>query len=347
MRDFDRVCDFGSLYKAHLKACKGKRHKRDVMSFEMNLAYHLSELQEQLINETYEMSGYRHFYVHEPKLRDIYEVAHVDKVLMHVLCDEVLIPRLSPHFIYDNAACQVGKGTHFAMDRFSKFLREQMKVRGRDFYVLKCDISKYFASINHVVLKEKLARKIADPNVLKLINGLIDSYHTNDRPRFGIPLGNQTSQWFALFYMSDFDHFVKERLGVRGYIRYMDDFVLIHDDPKFLWSALAEIERFLSVGLNLRLNPKTAVIKVSRGVEFLGWRFVVAANGRVIRRVKVQSKARIRKGLRRIGRGYAHGNLKFNDVCQRVCSYEGHLRHGNAHYLSQKLMSEVSLEFMD
>ena len=159
MTDFEKICDFTFLYRAHLKARKGKRNKRDVMAFELNLSHHLSVLQDMLRCGTYQMSGYRHFQVYEPKKRDIYEVDHVDKVVMHVLCDEVSLPRLSSHFIYDNAACQKGKGTHFAMRRFTKFLYEGFRKNGKQFYVLKCDISKYFANINHDVLKKQLTKK--------------------------------------------------------------------------------------------------------------------------------------------------------------------------------------------
>ena len=167
---------------------------------------------------------------------------------------------------------------------------------------------------------------------------MIDSYHTEGRVGLGLPLGNQTSQWFDLFYMSGFDHFVKEHLAIRGYIRYMDDFIFVHHDRHFLWRTLETIERFLWDELGLGLNPKTAVIKVSRGVEFLGWRFFVSRRGKVIKRLKTQSKLRYRRGIMRLGKDYERGLIRFSDVLQSVASYDGHLKHGNAYQLKKNTM---------
>ena len=336
LNDFEKICDFSALYLAHLKACKGRSHKQGVMEFQINLAHSLSNLQESLLNKTYQMSGYSYFRVYEPKKRDIYETIHIDKIVMHVLCDKVLDFRLSPHFIYDNAACQKGKGTHFALNRFTLFLQREFRRNGQEFYVLKCDISKYFASINHDILKSLLRKKIKNTNVLDLLDHFIDSYETRDGSGTGLPLGNQTSQWFALFYMSEFDHFVKEKLGVKHYIRYMDDFVFVHHDKNYLWVVLTKIERFLWDNLGLRLNLKTAIIKVNCGVEFLGWRFFVNNRGQVVKRLKRQSMLRYYRGLSQLSARFEKNLIGFSDVMQVTASYTGHLRYGHTYRLNQR-----------
>ena len=341
MTDFEKICSFDALYRAHLKAKKGKARKKEVLAFELNLNPSLEMLRTSLKNGTYRMSGYRYFRIYEPKGRDIYETCHIDKIVMHALCDEVLLPRLSPHFIYDNAACQVGKGTHFAMRRFTEKLVYYYKHHGRDFYVLKCDISAYFASIHHGTLEKLLRKLIKDEGVMDLLSHFIASYEDGDKSGVGLPLGNQTSQWFALFYLSEFDHYVKESLRIKGYMRYMDDFLLIHEDKIFLLEVLEEIGVYLEFYLGLTLNPKTAVIKASAPVEFLGWRFFIGANGGIVRRLKAQSKMRYKRGIGDKFSQFKMGAITFVALVQSVESYDGHLRHGNAYRLRMGVMGDL------
>lgn len=197
-----------------------------------------------------------------------------DKIIQHSLCDNVLGPLLSKTFIYDNYASQKGKGTHFGLDRLKSFMQRYYRQFGADGWVLKCDISKYFYRINHDVLKSQLRRVIHDPDVLWLLDLIIDS---TDGP--GIPIGNHTSQWFAILYLSGMDHMIKERLGIKFYGRYMDDFYLIHPDKEYLLYCLEEIRKFL-VPLGLELNHKTAVFPLSQGIDFLGFRTYMTDSGK-------------------------------------------------------------------
>lgn len=340
MNDYDLVCGFESLYRAHYKAKKGKAQKVDVLHFESNLAHNLMILQDELKNGIYEMKGYRYFRVYEPKMRNIFEVKHVDKIVMHAVCDEVLLPRLSPHFIYDNAACQKGKGTHFALKRFSEKLVRYHKYYGREFYVLKCDISAYFASIDHSILRKLLRKLIKDEKVITLLSHFIDSYWEEGTEGIGLPLGNQTSQWFALYYLSGFDHYVKEKLGVKGYIRYMDDFLLIHKDKSYLFEILDEINRYLNKELGLKLNPKTSVVKATTPIEFLGWRFFICEKGEILRKLKAQSKMRYRRKMRIRRIQFFNEEISFVSLAQVVASYDGHLGHGNTYLLRKKVMAD-------
>jgi len=278
MPGYDELCSFENLYKAHKAARKGKRHKREVIEFEMNLAENLCQLQQELQARTYKQRGYYHFMVHESKARSIYAPYYIDRVVQHCLCDNILAPVLEPRLIHDNAACRVGKGTHFAIHRLSSFLTAHYGRHGAAGYFLKCDIKKYFDNIDHAVLKQKLARMFRDPDLFRLLCNIIESYEKT--PGKGLPLGNQCSQWFALYYLDSLDRLVKERLCVRHYTRYMDDFVLVHEDKAFLRECLQEITTHCRNALGLELNRKTQIFPIQNGVDYLGWHHYLQVRAR-------------------------------------------------------------------
>lgn len=219
LTSFEVMADFNQLYSAYLESRKGKRWKCAVVRFEVNVLENIMFLHFMLTKRKYRPSPYNYFLVHEPKERLIMYNGFRDKIIQHSLCDNVLGPLLSKTFIYDNYASQKGKGTHFGLDRLKSFMQRYYRQFGADGWVLKCDISKYFYRINHDVLKSQLRRVIHDPDVLWLLDLIIDS---TEGP--GIPIGNHTSQWFAILYLSGMDHMIKERLGIKFYGRYMDDF---------------------------------------------------------------------------------------------------------------------------
>lgn len=213
--DYDRICDFGNLYRAYLASRRSKRGTREVIQFEMNVGPNLCQLQEELGNQTYQLSGYYHFTIHDPKVREIYALHYRDRILQHSLCDNVLAPYFENHLIYDNAACRTGKGTLFAINRLNGFMHDHFRQHGTDGYFLKCDIRKFFDSIDHQILQQRLAAIVDDPRTLQLLFHIIDSYEVS--PGKGIPMGNQTSQWFALFYLDPLDRLVKEKLRIKYY----------------------------------------------------------------------------------------------------------------------------------
>ena len=266
-----------------------------------------------------------------------------DRVLLHAICDEVITPALKRRLIYDNAACQKGKGTHFAIYRFSKFLREHYKDHGNKGYVLKCDISKYFASIDHEVLKKQLVKLIRDEDVSNLIYHYIDSYETKGRPGRGLPLGNQSSQCFAIYYLDPLDRLVKEKLRVKYYIRYMDDCLLIHHDKSFLYQCLDKIRDMIENRLNLEMNIKTQIYPLKTGVEFLGWKYYLTDSGKVIRKLKQQSKIRYKRRLKKLQKDYSEGIIDLKDVKTSLASYHGHLMHGHTYGLQKNTMDKFCL----
>lgn len=227
---YEIMHDFDKLYEAYKKCRRGKMQKTEVIQFELNLSEELVRLKQELGTKTYHLGQYYHFTIYDPKKREIQALPFRDRIVQHNLCDNILGPLMERHLIYDNSACRKGKGTHFAMERLTLFFREYYKKYGADGYILKCDIRRYFDSIDHKVLKTKLTRIIKDKDVLNLLENIIDSY--GKTPGRGLPMGNQTSQWFALYYLDGLDRLVKEKYGIKYFTRYMDDCIIIHRDKQ-------------------------------------------------------------------------------------------------------------------
>ena len=281
---------------------------------------------------------YYHFTIHDPKVREIYALHYRDRIVQHSLCDNVLMPYLENHLIYDNAACRIGKGTLFALNRLNGFLFEHYRQYGTKGYFLMCDIRKFFDHIDHGILKQKLEKIVDDSRTLSLLFHIIDSYET--APGKGIPLGNQTSQWFALFYLDPLDRLVKERLRIRHYTRYMDDCVLISREKSVLHDALNEM-RLLLADLRLSFNEKTQIFPISHGVEYLGWRFSLDENGAIHRRLKKHSKLRLRHRLRKLRTVYATGQVDWDKIKESLQSYRNHLSYGDTWNLYRNTMRDM------
>ena len=324
---FDSLWNFQNLYRAHRKARLGKRHKREVILFEKNLAMNLTSLSRSIRDGSYRMSGYYRFCVYEPKKRNISALHYRDRVVQHCLCDELLGPLLGKRLIYDNAACRIGKGLSFALRRLTGFLTEHYRHHGNQGYFLRCDIRKYFDSVDHEILKEKLRRITADERLLSFLDCIIDSYET--APGKGLPMGNQTSQWFSVYYLDSFDRLIKEEFQVKHYLRYMDDCVLIHHDREFLQRLKDTLAAFLEVRLKLSFNAKTQIFPVKNGVDFLGFNFRLSDTGKVVRRVRPQTKRRFRRRLKECVKLYAVAKISAKDALATVNSYNAHLKQGH------------------
>ena len=331
MTDYEKIYNFENLYKAYRKARQGKRWKGAAAKFEVNLLEALNLLSYQLQTKKYTLSPYNTFEVYEPKRRVVMSNSYKDKVVQHSLCDNVLEPILTRSFITDNYASQVGKGTHYGLDRLQEFLRRFYRKNGIDGWILKGDISKYFYSIRHDVLKTLIRRKITDPDVLWLVEMIIDSTEGN----VGIPIGNQSSQLFALLYLNGFDHFVKEKLGIRYYGRYMDDFFLIHEDKAYLQYCRAEIEKYVAA-LGLSLNNKTNIYPLRNGIDFLGFHTYLTETGAVIRKVRRRSKNNMKRKLKKMRGLVERGKIPAATVEQSYKSWRGHASKGNCYHLIRK-----------
>jgi hypothetical protein len=331
MTDFEKIHSFESLYNAYRKARQGKRWKGAAAKFEVNLLEALNLLSAQIRTKRYTMSPYNTFEVYEPKRRVVMSNSYKDKVVQHSLCDNVLEPILTRSFIRDNYASQVGKGTHYGLDRLQEFMRRFYRKNGIDGWILKGDISKYFYSIRHDVLKTLIREKITDPDVLWLVDLIIDSTEGN----VGIPIGNQTSQLFALLYLDGLDHFVKEKLGIKYYGRYMDDFFLIHHDKAYLQECRKQIEAFVQAR-GLSLNARTNIFPLKHGVDFLGFHTYLTESGAVIRKVRRRSKNNMKRKLKKLAALHAAGRIDAKTVEQSYQSWRGHAEKGNSYHLIRR-----------
>ncbi|WP_081652137.1 reverse transcriptase domain-containing protein [Dehalobacter sp. UNSWDHB] len=332
MSDYEKIYSFESLYKAYRKARRGKRWKGAAAKFEVNLLEALNLLSYQLQTKTYRLSPYNTFRVYEPKERVVMSNSYKDKVVQHALCDNVLEPAITRSFIKDNYASQVGKGTHFGLNRLEEFMRSFYRARGVDGWILKGDISKYFYSIKHDTLKVLIRKQITDPEVLQLVDMIIDSTDGN----VGIPIGNQSSQLFALLYLNGMDHFIKEKLGIRYYGRYMDDFYLIHEDKEHIKHCRKEVERYVN-DLGLSLNGKTNIYPLKNGIDFLGFHTYLTESGKVIRKVRRKSKNNMKRKLKKMRVLLDKGRIEPQTVEHSYQSWRGHAARGNCYHLIRNM----------
>jgi len=342
---FEQIVVFENLLLAARKARRGKRHRPDVAVFHHDLEGNLLRLQAELTARTYRPGAYREFVIHDPKRRVISAAPYRDRVVHHALCN-VLEPLFERVFISDSYAHRKGKGTHAAVDRLTAFLQ-------RYDYVLKCDIAQYFPSIDHAILQALIRRKIACAGTLWLIETIIDAGNPQEAAdayfpgddlftpftrRRGLPLGNQTSQFFANIYLNALDHFVKETLGCRAYIRYVDDFVVLADDKATLWAVRDAITTFLATTLRLRMHPvKQWVAPVTSGVDFLGYRVYPTH-----RRLRRTSGLRFQRRLRDMQRAYRAGTITLNQIRQRLMAWLGHARHADTYRLRASLLGAAT-----
>ncbi|MBS3099510.1 helix-turn-helix domain-containing protein [Candidatus Pacearchaeota archaeon] len=268
---FSLMCSFDNLRTAWRKAKQGKTKRRYVKRFQRNLRENLLKLKDELENQSYEPCSLQTFVHRDPKTRKISKAAFRDRVVHNVLCN-VIVPIFEKSFICDSFANQIGKGTLKAIERFDKFKRKVSKNNTRDSYVLKADIKHYFEEMNHEILVDIIRRKIEDEKVILLIKLILSSFNSGEEGK-GIPLGNLTSQFFANLYLNELDIFVKHKLKIKYYIRYVDDFVILHESKEQLEKWKDEINLFLKEKLKIELHPsKSHILKLNNGINFLGFR---------------------------------------------------------------------------
>lgn len=306
----------------------GKRNRRDVQAFERNLEDNLFVLHEQLKNKTYQHGSYQAFYVNDPKRRHIHKATVTDRVVHHLLY-KFLYTLFDKQFIYDSYSCRLEKGTHKGILRLEKFTRSVSKNYSNRCWVLKLDIKKFFANVDHGILTKLLKQKIADPDILWLLANVIDSFHSESGEGKGIPLGNLTSQVFANIYMNELDKYVKHKLTFKNFIRYADDFVLLSSNRRGLEKLLDPIAEFLKGTLKLELHPNKIILrKLDWGIDFLGY---IVLPHYLLPRTK--TKQRVFKKLKaKIGSGNFEQSLQ---------SYLGYLKHADTFYLTEELKNQL------
>ncbi len=336
---FPAIYDFENLYRAHYKARLGKRTRPSVMLFDKNLEANLIQLQNELIWDEYKTGPYHRFHVLEPKRREIASLPYRDRVVQHSLIAQ-LEPIWEPLFIDHSYACRTGRGMHRGADVAQHMLRCVSRQYGK-LHVLKADISKYFASVNHAVLKAILRKKIRCDRTYNLCAEIIDAgKHPEALTPTGMPIGNLTSQLWANIYLHELDKYVKHQVKAQHYVRYMDDFVIAHPDKDWLHDARKKIEAYLMDVLRLKTNSKTQVFPVSktngRGLDFLGFHIWPTH-----RRLRKDSIKRMRRSLKTLQRQYAQGDISLETVRQSVQSWVAHASHADTLGLRESVLAGV------
>lgn len=333
---FDKITSLENLFSAWDVFKISKRKKTDVQEFEKNLEDNIFELHKELRDKIYTHGGYTSFYVTDPKVRHIHKALVRDRVVHHALFN-VLYPIFDKTFISDSYSCRVNKGTHKAVDRFQIYTQKATENHTKNCFVLKCDIQKFFASIDHDILKKLIRKKAGDENVLWLINIIIDSFHSEAGSDKGAPIGNLTSQLFANIYLNEFDRFIKHDLKIPYYIRYTDDFVVLNENKEFLTNLIPIIENFLKTNLKLALHPKKISIKpYHQGIDFLGYTlFPHYCLPKTRTRKRIFTKLKFRTTL------WKDGKISIAALDNSLQSYFGFLKHANSHKLTQKLKNQI------
>lgn len=332
---FNKIIEPENLFWAWEEFRKGKGKKSDVLKFERNLEQHIFELHRELRAKKYKHKGYSDFFISDPKLRHIYKASVRDRVLHHAIY-QILNPIFEPMFIPTSFSCRIGKGNHKGVKELGKIIRKVSQNYTRPCYVLKCDVRKFFDTIDHAILLSLIKKKIEDTGTLDLIEEVTESYvssYSNLFTRVGLPIGNLTSQLFANIYMNEFDQFMKKTLKVEHYARYTDDFIIIARDKTYLEQIIKPITEFLYSHLKLQLHPeKVDVIKISKGVDFLG--YVLKPHHILVRKLTL---GRIKRKLRIKFNAYKNGEIPEESFKQTFASYLGLLSHASTFQLTENL----------
>ena len=343
---YPQIIAFDNLLAAYERARHSKQQTAEMHAFHFDLEQNLWALHEDLRDGNYRPGAYHSFYIYEPKKRKVSAAPFRDRIVHHALC-AVIQPLFERKFIHDSYANRVGKGTHRALDRAHDWVRRYP-------YVLKADILKFFPSVDHHALAAILRRTIACPPTLTLCQRILDSgagiladeypmqwFPGDDlltpleRVR-GLPIGNLTSQFWANVLLNELDHFVKEQLQRKAYLRYVDDFLIFGQDKAELWAVCDHIAHYLT-RLRLSLHPrKSHVMPAATGVPFLGFRLYPTH-----RRLLSDGLRRARRRLRRQRQAMARGELSPEAFRRSLASWIGHVGHGDTYQLRRLLLTSV------
>lgn len=325
---FPKIVSWENLVSAFGKTYRGQKNSAIANAFHFNLEEELLKLQKELESQTYKPDRYRQFWAFDPKRRLISAPSFRDRVVHHALCN-IITPIFDKTFIFDSYACREGKGTHKAIERLTKFMKAaSLRSKGK-VYALKCDVKKYFASVDQSIVFSLVKRKIADSRVLWLIKLILGSSED------GIPIGNLTSQLFANVYLNELDHFVKDDLRVKFYLRYVDDFIILDCSKEKLHQIKKEVVDFLAT-LKLELHTKKIrVFPVSKGVDFLGF-----VNFLTHRKLRKRNVVCFKRRLKRMVWLSKEGKISEERVLRSVQSWLAHAKHANTYKLRERVLGE-------
>lgn len=301
---YDNTYKFENILESYDEVCRNTKNKRKVRNYKEYKCIYISRIYNTLVNKSYIVGPYNIFTIYEPKERRIVSQSMHDKVINHLVSRQILYPALLPCLLDCNVASRKDMGTEKGIE-FAKNFHRICKIKYSKYYILKCDISKFFASIDHDRLKHKLERRIKDKDALNIIFSIIDSDEN------GLSIGNMTSQILAIFYLNDMDHFIKETLKIKYYVRYQDDFLLFHYSKDYLKYCLKQIKIFLEKE-KMTLNSKTRIYTNNNFFIFLGRN----KNGNYSKYRDVCRRLKKRKYL------YESGKISFNSYLSSHLCYQ-------------------------
>lgn len=368
---YNKICDIKVIMDMYDKTIKlNTKNKKKIQKFENYYSCNIAKIKEILISKKYAPGKYNIFLIHEPKLRIIMSQEIEDKVINHLVAKYFLIDVFDKSMSDRNCATRIGKGTHYALKLFKKDYNYYLNKYGK-FYILKLDISKYFYNLDHEIIKELIRKKIKDKNVLKILDEIVNStnedyinkkitklkeneinkiiknnYKDKEKrieevkrlPLFkkekGACIGNMVSQVVATFYLDEIDKFIREKLHIQAYARYMDDFYCIHEDKKYLRYCLTEIEKILK-RYKLHLNPKTKIYRSDENIEFLGFYFS-SRNSNIRMKLTNKTKKKFKVKMKKMNNKLEKNEIDFNKYREVRDSYRGHLSYGNCEKLYYK-----------
>ncbi len=324
---FEQITGFANLYQASHKAFCSHRDKPTIKRFWFNLENELLKLQEELITQTYKPRSYQTFLIHEPKQRQICAAPIRDRVVHHAICN-IISPIWEKGMIYDSYACRIGKGTQAAIFRSQKFAKKY------EFY-LQFDVKHFFATLDRQVLKHIICGKIKDKKVLELLSLIIDQDLIGSEADKGVPIGNLTSQWFANIYLNQLDQFIKNELLVKGYLRYMDDFILFESSKERLHNLQYEVNCFVKNKLNLQLKPNPITSPCHQGISFLGFR--IYPNTIVLQNKRMKT---LKLKIIELEEQFICGEISETDLSVRIEGMLAHISKYNTFKTRQKIFEK-------
>ncbi|MBU2589552.1 MAG: helix-turn-helix domain-containing protein [Nanoarchaeota archaeon] len=337
--DYNELCSYENLETAFNRARKGKTLKEYVINFEKKLKKNLLQLRTELVMHTYQPKPLEIFILRDPKTRKISKSEFRDRVVHHAICN-IIESVFDKRFIYDSFANRIGKGTLNAIKRFDTFKRKVSKNNTIKCYVLKADIKSYFDTVNQGILIKILSKQIHDDRIMWLIKIILDNHQGKEKNK-GMPLGNLTSQFFANVYLNELDQFVKHKLKVKYYIRYVDDFVILHQSKVKLEEYKEKINQFLKEQLNIKLHPeKSQIIKLEKGIGFLGFR--IFYHHKLI--VK-KNMRKFEKKMQRMKKLYQINKINREKIIEKYEGWIAYASNANTYKYRKRMTSKFNITF--
>ena len=332
---FKKIISVEQLFDAWDLFKKGKRGRKDVREFERHLEKNIFKLHRELISKQYKHSSYSSFFIHDPKIRHIRKACVRDR-LVHQAVYTALVEIYEPLFIHHLYSSRLGKGTHKGVKALEKMTFKVSKNYTRTCWSLKCDVRRFFDTVDHEILLNVISAKIKCTDTIWLIKEIVHSFHCEGTPGKGLPIGNLSSQIFTNIYLNEFDQFMEHTLRERYYLRFADDFLTLSPRKHDLHELLPKIESFLSDQLKLELHPSKVVLRpLHQGIDFLG--YVNLPYHRVLR---TKTKQRMKRKLDERLDSFFEGEIDRYSMNQSLQSYLGVLSHADTHKLEQEIKNK-------